>query len=292
MRAFFSSSPSLRGLIRGAYASRAGRVALVCAATVLLSAVLLAAFKGQDREEVGRVTQDVAPTAWSDLRQACIASVGADGFGYFALDGPLAVVGKTVDLPVSCVVDLNAGASVDITDSTVEAENLWIADREPNGPTSVSFVGSAVRGLSSQAGLWVDLSDPEDEIGLEGTTLDFGLSVWLTIYGHLDVDVSQDSLGGLRQLIIGSDGVESVEGGASAQASLGGGLVAVVDSQLVSTDPETEGIILASGERNGVTVVSGSEFQSDGGVLIFGGRCETDAVTGSTMVCGPFEPAD
>ena len=190
------------------------------------------------------------------LGRRCAASVRPDGVGVVALDAPLVARDETAEIPVPCRVELGRGASIVLERVRLRADHLAVGDDGPNGRSWVSVISSTISGAES-SGFSVDLADSDDSFSLHDSTVDFGLSVLVTVHGVAPPE--------------------------------GGGRIEVTESVVRSRGPGTRGIALVASERGGTAVFSGVTLDAPEGAtrLLFAGTCRAERVTGAPARCSP-----
>lgn len=184
------------------------------------------------------------------LARQCASSVGPEGFGRAVISKPLRVVGETAEITVPCRFLLQRGGRLTLERTHLRTRHLYVSDDSMNGATSVDVLTSTITGVDA-SGFQLDLADPDDHLSVQGSTIDYALSVWATV-------------------------------GAG-----GGGRVEISDTVLRSQDPHTQGISILASENGGVATFTNVALEAppEATRLLFAGQCAMVGVTGGPPRC-------
>ena len=221
---------------------------------LLVSASVLTAIVAH----TGSQARAVGPLTLADLINQCAATVGTDGFGSATIDRDLVINGQTGTLSTPCVLHLSNGAQISINSAHLTTHHLYVTDDGPGTrSSSIQVNGSTLTG-NGEAGFFIRLRHAADRTNVNGSTIDYSLSVWIVVSG------------------IGSG------------TDAGGGTIDANGSTFRSNGLQTQGIRMMTDPKTGTGNFVSDNFQttySEGQALLLAGTCNKVSVVGAPQYC-------
>jgi hypothetical protein len=153
------------------------RHAMQAAIALALASIVAQAFAAGP--SAARIETLTGRVSLDDVVAACARTAGPDQAGAVVIQGDLRDANCAATLEVPCAVQLDGTAGVHLTNCRLDSETLNLDDsasasgRNVVQLTNVRFVGRA------DAGLLIQLTDPDDEIRIESSALDYPLGIAL-----------------------------------------------------------------------------------------------------------------
>ena len=168
-----------------------------------------------------------------EIASACASSVDEKGMGEFVVRSKTLVSNEEGRMEVPCIIKLERGGELVLSRVVLRGKDLHIGEKKPNGQGRVRIENYELYG-AEDATFLVLLSDPEDRIGIHGSTLDSPRG--------LQVQVKAQK--------------------ANGSASGKGGEINVTGSTLRSAGAQTQGLIFTAGSVSGRTNIVNLELNT------------------------------
>lgn len=220
-------------------------------------------FIGVIRPAQEQTTIDEQRLRLANLAGRCESTRGEDGFGIFEVNRRIKVSDESGEITTPCRVSIKEGGSLTMEGVELQTKTFAIEDGGSNGKTTVDIRNSTLKG-TEEAGVYINLLDPDDSISISGSTLEYPLGIYARSLGAQGEDDD-------------------------------GGNIEATQSSLTSLGPNTEGIQLMAGEDTGdatfvdlkldtVQLTPGNGTQSKK-ILLLAGECRMERVEGYSGVC-------
>lgn len=202
--------------------------------------------EGGAEQRISAARPTAGPGPLETLATSCQQNLNAQGVGKVTLTSDLTARGTTATIPVPCEIVLDGG-NLSLTDVTLNTDHILIRNTETSPTTRVELVGSTLQG-DADSGFLMDLYGANDSVLMRRTTVAYPLSVWMRTHNQTP--------GGKANVVITS-------------------------STLRATAPQTEGVMVVSGDGRFSNVV----MEGPGENLLFADKCSARGVTGGSVSC-------
>lgn len=191
---------------------------------------------------------------------ASSAQLADDGIGVVAITGDLWAANETVSIDDPCLVALSATSQVRLNNVQLHGATLNIDDRGAEaGPNRIQLQHVQLSG-DADAGLLISLSDADDSVRIEASTIDYEGGISIAALGTRD-DANT------------------------------GGEIALVGSDLTASAADGVGIWLSASEHDGSFTAVNTVAESPAGVTVVAGTC-TITRQGKPVDCSTSTVAD